>query len=90
MSGNTPDLYHTGPGFVLGGFKSDRTGYIYIYIYIYIEQSRNCSVLDCLRVLDDVNVQTLIRPGHESSTGSVQLIRRWGPIMGSILGATHW
>ena len=28
-------------------------------------------------VLDDVNAQSLIHPGHESSDGSAQLIRRW-------------
>ena len=39
-----------------------------------------------MRVFDGVNVQTIIHPGHESSVGSVQLIRRWGPLMGSIPG----
>jgi hypothetical protein len=41
-------------------------------------------------VLDDTNTGSLIRPGHESSVGSAQLIRRWGLIMGSIPGSTHW
>ena len=41
-------------------------------------------------VLDGTNTLTVIRPGHESSVGSAQLIRRWGLIMGSIPGATHW
>ncbi len=31
-----------------------------------------------MRVLDDVNTWSLIRPGHESSARSAQLIRRWG------------
>ena len=35
------------------------------------------------RVLDDAKTRTVIRPGHESSAGSVQLIRRWGLHMGS-------
>ena len=43
-----------------------------------------------IRVLDGTNTHSLIRPGHESSGGSTQLIRRWGLIMGSIPGATHW
>ena len=42
------------------------------------------------RVLDDTNTRSLIRPGHESSVGSAQLIRRWGLIMGSIPGSAHW
>ena len=41
-------------------------------------------------VLDGVNTRTVIRPGHESSAGSAQLIRRWGLLMGSIPGAPHW
>ena len=43
-----------------------------------------------IRGLDGVNGQSLIRPGHESSPGSVQLIRRWGLLMGSISGSVHW
>jgi hypothetical protein len=42
------------------------------------------------RVLDGVNTLVIIRPGHESSTGPVQLIRRWGLLMGSIPGSAHW
>ena len=42
------------------------------------------------RVLHGANTSTVIHPGHESSVGSVQLIRRWGLIMGSIPGAAHW
>ena len=42
------------------------------------------------RVLDGANTRTVIRPGHESSAGSAQLIRRWGLLMGSIPGAAHW
>ena len=42
------------------------------------------------RVLEDVNTHSLIRPGHESSVGSAQLIRKWGILMGSIPGETHW
>ncbi len=30
-----------------------------------------------IRVLDGVNTWSLIRPGHESSVGSAQLIRIW-------------
>ena len=42
------------------------------------------------RVLDDGNTGSLIRPGHESSVGSAQLIRRWGLLMGSIPGSEYW
>ncbi len=42
------------------------------------------------RVLDDANTHTVIRPGHESSVGSAQLIRRWGLLMGSIPRTVHW
>ena len=42
------------------------------------------------RVLDGANARTVIRPGHESSPGSAQLIRRWGLLMGSIPGTSHW
>jgi hypothetical protein len=42
------------------------------------------------RVLDGPNTRSLIRPGHESSGGSAQLIRRLGLLMGSIPGTTHW
>ncbi len=41
------------------------------------------------RVLDDANTGTVIRPGHESSVGSAQLIRGWGLLMGSIPGTAH-
>ena len=41
-------------------------------------------------VLDDANTHTVIRPGHESSPGSTQLIRRWGLLIGSIPGTAHW
>ena len=34
------------------------------------------------RVLDVANTNSVIRPGHESSAGSVKLIRRWGMVMG--------
>ena len=40
--------------------------------------------------LDVDNTRTVVRPAHESSTGSVQLIRRWGLLMGSIPGSAHW
>ena len=43
-----------------------------------------------MRVLDDTNTWSLIRPGHESSTWSVQFIRRWGLVRESVPGATHW
>ena len=42
------------------------------------------------RVLDVANTRTVIRPGHESTVGSAQLIRRWGLLMGSSPGTTHW
>ena len=42
------------------------------------------------RVLEVANTFSFIRPRHESSVGSAQLIRRWGLIMGSIPGAAHW
>ena len=42
------------------------------------------------RVLDDANTIVVIRPGYESSPGSTQLIHRWGLLMGSIPGTTHW
>ena len=41
-------------------------------------------------VLDDANTCTIIHPGHESSEGSTQLIRRWGLLMGSIPETAHW
>ena len=41
-------------------------------------------------VPDVTNTCVVIRPGHESSVGSAQLIRRWGLLMGSIPGAAHW
>jgi hypothetical protein len=34
-----------------------------------------------MRVLDDANT-SLIRPGHEPSVRSAQLIRRWGTVQG--------
>ena len=40
--------------------------------------------------LDDSNMRSLIRPGHESSVGSSQLIRRWGLIRRSVTGSAHW
>ena len=43
-----------------------------------------------MRVLDGANTRTVIRPGHESSAGSTQLICRWGLLMGSIPGVAHW
>ncbi len=43
-----------------------------------------------MRVLDGVNTWSLIRPGHESSVGSTQLIRRWGLFRGSAPGSVHW
>ena len=43
-----------------------------------------------MSVLDVANRWSFIRPGHESSVGSVKLIRRWGLTMGSIPGSTHW
>ena len=39
--------------------------------------------------LDGTNTWPLIRPGHESSTGSTHLIRRWGLIWGSVPGTVH-
>ncbi len=42
------------------------------------------------RVLDDANTRTGICPGDESSAGSAQLIRRWGLLVGSIPGSSHW
>ena len=38
------------------------------------------------RVLDGTNTRSRIRPGHESSEGSAQLIRRWGLLMDLSLG----
>jgi hypothetical protein len=42
------------------------------------------------RVLDDTNTWSLIRPGHESSVRSEQLIRRWGLTRESAPGSEHW
>ncbi len=39
-----------------------------------------------MSVLDGENTWSLIRPGHQSSTRSGQLIRRWGLIRESVLG----
>jgi hypothetical protein len=39
-----------------------------------------------MRVLDGANTWSLIRPGHESSTRSAQLIRRWGLLRESARG----
>jgi hypothetical protein len=43
-----------------------------------------------IRVLDDENTWSLIRPGHESSVRSSQLIRRWGLLKESTPGSVHW
>jgi hypothetical protein len=43
-----------------------------------------------MSVLDDSNTWSLIRPGHESSTMSTQLIRRWGLPRESTPGSAHW
>jgi hypothetical protein len=43
-----------------------------------------------MRVLDGADTWSLIRPGHESSVGSAQLIRRWGLFRGSAPGSVHW
>ncbi len=43
-----------------------------------------------MRVLDDVKTWSLIRPGHESSVRSAQLIRRWGLFRKSAPGSSHW
>jgi hypothetical protein len=40
-------------------------------------------------VLDGVNTWSLIRPEHESSLRSVQLIRRWGLFRESTPGMNH-
>ncbi len=42
------------------------------------------------RVLDGANIRSLIRPGHESSTGSAQLIGRWGLFRRSVPGTVYW
>ncbi len=42
-----------------------------------------------MRVLDDANTWSLIRPGTESSTRSAQLIRRWGLLRESAPGSAH-
>ncbi len=39
--------------------------------------------------LDDVSTLAVIRPGHESSVGSTQLIRRWGLLMGVVVIYCH-
>ncbi len=41
-------------------------------------------------VLEGVNTWSFIRPGHESSTRSVQLIRRWGLLRESAPESSHW
>jgi hypothetical protein len=41
-------------------------------------------------VLDGANTWSLIRPGHESSARSAQLIRRWGLLRESAPGSEHW
>ena len=41
-------------------------------------------------VLDGANTWSLIRPGHESSVGSAQFIRRWGLLRESAPGTAHW
>jgi hypothetical protein len=43
-----------------------------------------------MRVLDGANTWSLIRPGHESSVRSAQLIRRWDVLRESAPGSAHW
>jgi hypothetical protein len=43
-----------------------------------------------IRVLDDANTWSLIRPGHESSVRSANLIRRWGLPRESAPGSVNW
>jgi hypothetical protein len=43
-----------------------------------------------MRVLDGEKTWSLIRPGHESSVRSTQLIRRWGLLRESAPGSAYW
>jgi hypothetical protein len=43
-----------------------------------------------MSVLDGANKWSLIRPRHESSARSAQLIRRWGLLRESAPGSSHW
>jgi hypothetical protein len=43
-----------------------------------------------MRVLEGANTWSLIRPGHESSVRSAQLIHRWGMLRESVPGSSYW